>query len=104
MDRIGNGSAGLFYPGAAVWSQAGALSARWRYRFLSGCEMVLGVPALISWHTLAARAGVPTPAVQAIARRPWTRNGTRCLAIHRAGEQRCLLRRGTCRFGPVRVR
>jgi len=35
--------------------------------------MVLGVPALISWHTLAARARVPTPAVQAIARRPWTR-------------------------------
>jgi len=41
--------------------------------------MVLGVPALISWHTLAARARVPTPAVQAIARRPWTRNGIRCL-------------------------
>ena len=67
-------------------------------------EMVLGVPALIAWHTLAARAGVPTPAIQAIARRPRTRNGTRRLAIHRAAEQRCLLRRGTCRFYPVRVR
>ena len=33
-------------------------------------EMVLGVPALIAWHTLAALAGVPTPAVQAIARWP----------------------------------
>src|SRR5712671_1786149 len=31
--------------------------------------MVLGVPALIAWHTLAARASVPTPAIQAIARR-----------------------------------
>jgi hypothetical protein len=33
-------------------------------------EMVLGVPALIAWRTLAALAGVPTPAIQSIARRP----------------------------------
>jgi len=31
--------------------------------------MVLGVPALIALHPIAARAGIPTFAVQAIARR-----------------------------------
>ena len=33
-------------------------------------EMVLGVPALIAWHPIAARAGIPTFPMQAIARRP----------------------------------
>jgi hypothetical protein len=33
-------------------------------------EMVLGIPALIARHNLAAHADVPTPAVQAVARRP----------------------------------
>jgi putative membrane protein len=32
-------------------------------------EMVLGVPALIAWHPIAARAGIPTSAMKAVERR-----------------------------------